>query len=153
GPRIKRNRAGGRVLSSQVFGGKSSQYRYRILDRWAAHPSRYAGAIAEKAVPFPGAVRRSELVFGSLRSTHFAGDRSRVRCRRGNQRVVRLKPIRGAQDGLSTANARDERRGLALIYPRNEDQIAASPPGPLVSLPCGARPASCRPLAKPLCPW
>jgi hypothetical protein len=41
---------------------------------------------------------------------------------------------------------------LALICPRTEDKTAASPPCPRISLPCGVRPLSCRPLAKALCP-
>src|SRR5258708_21988149 len=38
------------------------RYHSRILDRWAANLGRSEGAIAEKAVPFPGAVRRSLVV-------------------------------------------------------------------------------------------
>jgi hypothetical protein len=34
----------------------------QLLDRWAANTGRSEGATAEKAVPFPGAVRRSLVV-------------------------------------------------------------------------------------------
>jgi hypothetical protein len=62
------------MLNGQVFGrGGSSQYRFRIFDRWAANTGRSEGATAEKAVPFLGAVRRSKSFLVSLRSTHFAG--------------------------------------------------------------------------------
>jgi hypothetical protein len=44
---------------------------------------RCAGATAEKAVPFPDAVRRSEIVLGSLRSTHFARGSARREMREG----------------------------------------------------------------------
>ncbi len=135
-------------------GGRSSQYRYRILDRWAAHPSRCAGATAEKAVPFPDAVRRSELFLVRCAQPILRGDRSRVRCRRGNQRVVRLKPIRGAQDGLSTANATGRASGRARLAcaQRRSTRLRPSRRARRISLPCGVRPISCRPLAKALCP-
>jgi hypothetical protein len=90
------------MLSSQVFGRGDLPAECWIDGRRI----RAATQAPQRKRPCrPGRRPSIRVGLGSLRSTHVAGDRSRVRCRRGNQRVVRLKPIRGAQDGLSTANA------------------------------------------------
>ena len=47
------------MLDAQVGAGEQ-QYASCVWDRWAA-TGRFEGAAAEKAVPFPGAVRRSSL--------------------------------------------------------------------------------------------
>jgi hypothetical protein len=49
------------------------RYHSRILDRWAANLGRSEGAIAEEAVPFPGAVRRSLVVLRCARPIYAAG--------------------------------------------------------------------------------
>src|SRR5262249_47937312 len=69
-----RNSSGATVLSHRVFGwGGKSSHTAPNIDRRAAKPGRREGAKAEKAVPFPGAVRRSKSFLASLRSTHSAG--------------------------------------------------------------------------------
>jgi hypothetical protein len=63
------------------------------------------------------------------------------------------QPIRGAQDGLSTANAtgRATRARADFPAPRGS-RLRPSDWARRISLPCGVRPLSCRPLAKALCP-
>ncbi len=56
-----------------IYSGLGAIPLPKILDRWAANTGRSEGATAEKAVPFPGAVRRSQSFLRSLRSTHFTG--------------------------------------------------------------------------------
>src|SRR5262249_46539929 len=69
-----RNSSGATVLSHRVFGwGGKSSHTAPNIDRRAAKPGRREGAKAEKAVPFPAAVRRSKSFLASLRSTHSAG--------------------------------------------------------------------------------
>jgi hypothetical protein len=45
-----------------IYSGLGAIPLPKILDRWAANTGRSEGATAEKAVPFPGAVRRSLVV-------------------------------------------------------------------------------------------
>jgi hypothetical protein len=106
------------VLNSQVFGrGEIIAIPLPNIGSMggASEPLRRRHSGKGRAVP--GRRPSIRVGLGSLRSTHFAGDRSRVRCRRGNRRVVRLKPIRGAQDGLSTANATDVARAARADFP------------------------------------
>src|SRR5262249_18419573 len=108
-------------------GGKSS-HPARNIDRRAAKPGRREGAKAEKAVPFPGAVRRSESFLASLRSTHFCGGTDHARDTGGRNRVVRS--IRGRTGWVELSEASGSHPALR----RAPDFLAATRCAPLPSI-------------------
>jgi hypothetical protein len=168
---IRRNRTGGRVLISRVFG--RGVIPPNIGSKGGASgPLR--GRHSGKGRAVPG--RRPSIRVGSLRSTHFAGDRSRLRCWRGKS-TRGLPQTDTGRAGWVEHSERDRRdrvkcRGgqrRALIRPGRVGKIMVAtvrkrrgarrrfcPAGALarrISPPCGARLISWRPLAaKPPCP-
>src|SRR5262249_17202214 len=84
------------------LGGKSSHTAPNI-DRRAAKPGRREGAKAEKAVPFPGAVRRSKSFLASLVQPILRGSITRE-IREGRNRVVRSIQGRAGWVELSEAS-------------------------------------------------
>src|SRR5262245_57950389 len=122
---IRRNRAGGRVLISQVFGRGAIPPNIGSKGG-ASRPLR--GRHSGKGRAVPG--RRPSIRIGSLRSTHFAGGSiTREMIGGETQRVVRLKPIRG-RAGWVEHSERNRRSALprgALWPPAYQPALRRAP--------------------------
>src|SRR6266481_3736361 len=94
------------------------RYHSRILDRWAANTGRSEGATAEKAVPFPGAVRRSQSFLRSLRSTHFTGRIDDARDV-GEEKIPRSNPTKAELPMVWRRRVTEDRRCTSRLSIRS----------------------------------